>query len=77
VRRGDLVFDVGGHAVSFSRLRVSIERCLALGYTRFKAARSERHAFVNADRVDGEASVRSLAGRPHGPNSGAIYATLA
>jgi hypothetical protein len=77
VRRGDLVFDVGGRAASFRPLRVCIERCIALGYTRFKAARSKRQAFVSADRVDGEATIRSLAGRPHAANSGDIYATLA
>jgi hypothetical protein len=58
-------------------LLVRIERCIALGHKRFKAALGERQAFVNADGVDGEATVRWLAGRPHAANSGDIYATLA
>jgi hypothetical protein len=33
--------------------------------------------FVNAYRVDGEATVRWLAGRQQAANSGDIYATLA
>jgi hypothetical protein len=77
VRRGDLAFDIGGRAASFCRLLVCIERCIALGYTRFKAALGERQALVNANRVDGEATVRWLAGRPHAANSGDIYATPA
>jgi hypothetical protein len=77
VRRGNLVFDVGDSAASFCRLLVDIERCIALGYTRFKAALSERQAFLNADWVDGEATVNWLTGWPHASNSGDNYATLA
>lgn len=77
VRRGNLVFDVGDSAASFCRLLVCIERCIALGSTRFKAALSERQAFLNADRVDGEATVSWMTGSPHVSNSGENYATLA
>jgi hypothetical protein len=77
VRRGDLAISIGDRTASLCRLLVSIEPCIALGYTRFKATLGERQAFVNANRVDGEATVRWLAGRPHAANSGDIYATLA
>jgi FkbM family methyltransferase len=54
-----------------------IERCVALGYTRFNAALGESQTFVNADWVGGEAIARWLAGLPHAANSGDIYAALA
>jgi FkbM family methyltransferase len=54
-----------------------IERCIALGCTRFNAALGESQTFVNADWVGGEAIARWLMGVPHAANSGDIYATLA
>lgn len=57
--------------------RGCIERCIALGYTRFNAALGESQAFVNADWVGGEAISRWLMGLPHEANSGDIYASLA
>jgi FkbM family methyltransferase len=57
--------------------RACLERCIALGYTRFKAALGESQAFVNADWVGGEAIARWLDGLPHEANSGDIYAALA
>ena len=57
--------------------RACIERCVALGYTRFNAALGESHAFVNADWIGGEAIARWLMGLPHEANSGDIYAALA
>jgi len=54
-----------------------IERCIALGYTRFNAALGESQTLVNADWVDGQAIARWLAGLPHAANSGDIYAALA
>ena len=56
--------------------RACIERCIALGYTRFNAALGESQAFVNADWVGGEAIARWLDGLPHAANSGDIYAAL-
>ncbi len=53
-----------------------IERCLALGYTRFNAALGESQLFVNADWVGGEEIARWLTGLPHAANSGDIYAAL-
>ncbi|MGA7994105.1 MAG: FkbM family methyltransferase [Bradyrhizobium sp.] len=57
--------------------RACIERCIALGYTRFNAALGESQAFVNADWVGGEAIACWLMGLPHAANSGDIYAALA
>jgi FkbM family methyltransferase len=54
-----------------------IERCIALGYTRFNAALGESQTFVNPDWVDGEQIARWLTGLPHAANSGDIYAALA
>jgi FkbM family methyltransferase len=54
-----------------------IERCIALGYTRFNAALGESQSFVNADWATGEAIARWLTGLPHAANSGDIYASLA
>jgi FkbM family methyltransferase len=54
-----------------------IERCIALGYTRFNAALGESQTFVNADWVGGEEIGRWLTGLPHAVNSGDIYAALA
>jgi FkbM family methyltransferase len=53
-----------------------LERCRALGYTRFNAALGESQLFVNADWVGGEEIARWLTGLPHAANSGDIYAVL-
>ena len=57
--------------------RACIERCIALGYTRFNAALGESQIFVNADWVGGEEIGRWLTDLPHEANSGDIYAALA
>jgi FkbM family methyltransferase len=54
-----------------------IERCIALGYTRFNAALGESQIFVNPDWVGGETIANWLAGLPYASNSGDIYAALA
>jgi FkbM family methyltransferase len=54
-----------------------IERCIALGYTRFNAALGESQAFVSGDWVGGEEIASWLTGLPHVANSGDIYAALA
>jgi FkbM family methyltransferase len=54
-----------------------IERCIALGYTRFNAALGESQTFVSADWVGGEEIARWLTGLPHAANSGDIYAAVA
>jgi len=54
-----------------------IERCVALGYTKFNAALGESQILVNGDWVGGEDIARWLAGLPHAANSGDIYASLA
>jgi FkbM family methyltransferase len=54
-----------------------IERCIALGYTRFNAALGESQSFVNADWVGGDEIARWLAGLPHAANSGDVYAAFA
>ena len=54
-----------------------IQRCIALGYSRFNAALGESQTLVNADWVGGEEIARWLAGLPQAANSGDIYAALA
>jgi FkbM family methyltransferase len=54
-----------------------IERCIALGYTRFNAALGESQSLVSADWVGGEAISRWLTALPNAANSGDIYAALA
>jgi FkbM family methyltransferase len=54
-----------------------IERCIALGYTRFNAAPGESQTFVHHDWVGSEEIARWLSGLPHAANSGDIYAALA
>jgi FkbM family methyltransferase len=54
-----------------------IERCVALGYTKFNAALGESQTLVNGDWVGGEDIAGWLAGLPHAANSGDIYAALA
>ena len=53
-----------------------IERCVAMGYTRFNAALGEGQNFVNADWVGSEEIVRWLTGLPYAANSGDVYAAL-
>jgi FkbM family methyltransferase len=54
-----------------------IERCIAIGYTRFNAALGESQGFAIADWVDGQDIRRWLAALPRTANSGDIYAALA
>ncbi len=54
-----------------------IERCTALGYTRFNAALGESQTFIHADWINGADIARWLAQLPHEANSGDIYASLA
>jgi len=54
-----------------------IERCIALGFTRFNAALGESQTFVNAEWVGGEQVARWLTGLPPKANSGDIYAAFA
>jgi FkbM family methyltransferase len=54
-----------------------IERCIALGYTRFNAALGESQTFVKAEWVGGKEIARWLAELPHQANSGDIYVALA
>ena len=51
-------------------------RCVALGYSRFNAALGETQDLVNADWVDGEATIRWLTALPPTANSGDVYAAL-
>lgn len=51
-----------------------IDRCVALGLTRFKAALGESQSFVQPDWIDKVAIVRWLTDLPHDANSGDIYA---
>lgn len=53
-----------------------IERCVALGYSRFNAALGETQQLVNSDWVDGEATIRWLTALPPAANSGDVYAAL-
>ena len=57
--------------------RACIERCIALGYTRFNAALGESQTFVSDDWIGGEEIARWLTGLPHEANSGDIYAARA
>jgi FkbM family methyltransferase len=53
-----------------------VERCIALGYTRFNAALGESQTLEHADGIDGETISRWLGELPHAANSGDIYAAL-
>jgi FkbM family methyltransferase len=53
-----------------------VERCIALGYTRFNAALGESQTLEHADWIDGETIARWLGELPHAANSGDIYAAL-
>jgi FkbM family methyltransferase len=54
-----------------------VERCLALGYTRFNAALGESQSFTHSDWIGGAKIARWLAELPQAANSGDIYAALA
>ena len=54
-----------------------VDRCVALGFTRFNAALGESQVFVHGDWVDRVEIGRWLTGLPHAANSGDIYAALA
>jgi FkbM family methyltransferase len=56
--------------------KACIQRCLALGYSRFNAALGESQKMVHADWMSGEAIAAWLAALPHAANSGDIYASL-
>jgi FkbM family methyltransferase len=51
-----------------------VERCIALGLTRFNAALGESHILVHADWIAGAAMARWLTELPHTANSGDVYA---
>ena len=53
-----------------------IERCRALGFTRFNAALGESQVLVHGDGIDAAAITRWLAELPYDANSGDIYAAL-
>ena len=52
-----------------------VERCLALGFSRFNAALGESQTLVHATWIDGKAIARWLTELPVEANSGDIYAT--
>ncbi len=54
-----------------------VDRCLALGLTRFNAALGESQSLVHADWIGGGEIIRWLAELPHEANSGDIYAASA
>lgn len=54
-----------------------IDRCVALGFSRFNAAFGESQELVHADWVDGVAIARWLSELSHEANSGDIYAAVA
>ena len=54
-----------------------IERCRALGFTRFNSALGESQALIDEQWVDGPAIAAWLAALPHSANSGDVYAKLA
>ena len=56
--------------------RVCVERCAALGYTRFNAALGESHTLVHAGWIDAGTILHWLAELPPEANSGDIYARL-
>ena len=57
--------------------RACVERCRALGYTRFNSALGESQALTHGQWVGGDAMTAWLAALPHSANSGDIYAALA
>jgi FkbM family methyltransferase len=54
-----------------------VDRCIALGYTRFNAVLGESQSLVHTDWIDGAAIARWLAELPHEANSGDVYAVIA
>ena len=54
-----------------------VERCSALGYTRYNAALGESHILVHRDWVSAEEITGWLRSLPQSANSGDIYARLA
>jgi FkbM family methyltransferase len=56
--------------------RACIERCTALGYTRFNAALGESQQFVHADWLNAAALTRWLDAQTPDANSGDVYARL-
>ena len=57
--------------------RACIERCRALGYTRFNSALGESQVLIHEQWVGGDAMAAWLAALPHAANSGDVYAALA
>jgi FkbM family methyltransferase len=53
-----------------------IERCRALGFTRFNGALGESQVLLHGDGIDADAIARWLTELPHEANSGDIYAVL-
>jgi membrane glycosyltransferase len=53
-----------------------LERCTALGYTRFNAILGETHALVHADWIGGAEIAIWLQSLPQSANSGDVYARL-
>src|SRR5262245_55575326 len=71
------------HALSFEFTtiqrdvaRACIERCRALGYTRFNSALGESQLLIQEQWVSADAMMAWLAALPHSANSGDIYAAL-
>jgi FkbM family methyltransferase len=56
--------------------RACIERCVALGFTRFNAALGESQSLLHGEGIDGVAITRWLMELPHAANSGDVYAIL-
>jgi FkbM family methyltransferase len=54
-----------------------VERCAALGFSRFNAALGESQTFVHADWLDCAGITRWLTALPHEANSGDVYAVRA
>jgi len=52
-----------------------VERCMALGLTRFNAALGESQSLVHTDGVSGDTIARWLRALPPAANSGDVYAT--
>ena len=56
--------------------RVCVERCVALGYTRFNAILGESQIFEHSDWIDADVMARWLDALPPDANSGDVYARL-
>ena len=56
--------------------RACVERCSALGYTRFNAILGESQTFEHSDWIDANAIARWLDELPPAANSGDVYARL-